>query len=117
MSASSRPTASMKRGETVGGGLKTCVQPGNPLRLAHIEEIDGIDVRVVGKEADIPPPVPGRANQAVKQQQRPPGASALVVDLGAVHQGKSLFDPEISFCHSSANSLGMRRNYQAGKRS
>ncbi len=79
-------------GNTIGGGCEAGIETGNTLRLAHIEEVDGIDGGVACEEADVLTPVSGRANQSVQQQQRTPTTGALVVNLLAIHQHKSFFD-------------------------
>ena len=86
-------------GEAVGCGLEPRVQPGNPLGLAHVEEIDGVHAGIAGKKADVLAPVLRGADQAVEQQQRTPSAGALVVDLCPVDQDKGLFNLGKSFCH------------------
>jgi hypothetical protein len=63
--------------------------------------IDGVYAGVAGEEVDVAAPVFRRAYQAVQQQERAPGACALVVDLCSLDQDKSLFNVCKSFCHKS----------------
>ena len=88
-------------GETVGCCFKARVQPGNTLGLAHVEVIDGVYIAMAGEEVDVATPVSCRADEAVQQQERTPGACALVVDLRSLDQDKSLFNVGKSFCHKS----------------
>ena len=79
-------------GDAVGGSFKARIEPGNALRLPHIEEIDGVNSRVACEEADILPPVSCRTDQSMQQKERATVAGTLVVDLLPIHEHKSFFD-------------------------
>src|SRR5216683_770084 len=88
-------------GYAVGGRFKAGIETGNPLGLAHVEEIDSINARIAREKADVLPPVFRGAHQSMEQQERASRAGALVVDLAPTHQDKRLFDLAVPYSHRS----------------
>ena len=56
-------------GDGVGREFETGVEPRDAIRLAHVEQVDGIDGGIVGEIADVAAPVFRRAYQAMNEQQ------------------------------------------------
>ena len=87
-------------GNIVGGSFQTCVEAGDSVGLAHIQQVKRVDGGVLGQILDVESPVPGRTDQAVDEKQRASGASALVVNLTSVYLRIQILDTSVSlFIH------------------
>lgn len=93
------------RSQAVRRCFKPSVKSRDPLRLAHIEQIDRIDIGILREKVDISVPVFRRPHQTVKQQERPPRARALIVDLNPGNHNETFSNLTTLFsCHCSTAS-------------
>src|SRR5579871_4235329 len=87
------------RGDTIGSGRKARIETRNALRFPHIEVVNREYGGMACEEAYVLTPVSGRTHQSMQQQQRTAIASALIVDLLAIHQHESFFDICVTRSH------------------
>jgi hypothetical protein len=79
--------------------LKTGVEAGNPIRLTHVQHVNGVHRSDISEMADVQAPILRRTDQAVDEEQRSAGPGALEVHTGTIHLNKGVFDPTICPTH------------------
>jgi len=72
--------------------FQSAIGPRNSVGLAHIEQVERIDARMLGEKSYVLPPVSGRTNQTMEQKQGRARACALIMQVRSANGDVSLID-------------------------